>query len=60
MAVLEMRELPGKESRIDSAFLAGSSVGTLDAFREEVRVVERAGRVRIVMAGLSRVAPGCL
>lgn len=34
MAVLEINELPGSESRMDCAFFLGSSVvGTLDAER---------------------------
>ncbi len=31
IAVLEIREDPGKESMMDCAFLAGSSAGTLEA-----------------------------
>lgn len=33
MAVFEINELPGRESRIDCAFFLGSSAGTLDADR---------------------------
>lgn len=33
IAVLESNELPGNESRIDWAFLAGSSAGALEAYR---------------------------
>ena len=36
IAVLESSELPGNESRIDLAFLAGSSAGTLEANRVDV------------------------
>jgi len=39
MAVLEIRDEPGRASMIDWAFLAGSSAGTLDAYRWEVREV---------------------
>ena len=56
MAVLEIREEPGKASMIDWAFLEGSSAGTLEAFRCDVRDVER-GRVRRGRAGRSRAAP---
>lgn len=59
MAVLETSELPGRASRRDWAFLAGSSAGTLD--EEALRVVsavERAGRVvRTGRFGRSRTAP---
>lgn len=36
MAVLESSELPGSESRIDLAFLAGSSAGVSEAYRVDV------------------------
>lgn len=58
MAVLEIRELPGSESRMDWAFLVGSSAGTFEAGRVVVTVVERKGRVRAGRAGRSREAPG--
>lgn len=35
IAVLESSELPGKASRMDRAFLAGSSSGVLEAYRVE-------------------------
>lgn len=57
MAVLEIKEEPGRASMIDCAFFDGSCVGTLDAYRLEVRVVESEGRVRIGIAGRSRAAP---
>jgi hypothetical protein len=56
IAVLETRELPGSESRIDCAFFFGSSAGTLDADRE-LEIDVRAGRVRIGSAGRRRAAP---
>ena len=46
MAVLEISELPGRESRIDCAFFLGSSAGTFDADRVLVMEVVSAGRVR--------------
>lgn len=59
MAVLEIKELPGKESRIDAAFFFGSSAGTEDADRELVTEV-KAGRVRRGRAGRRRAdAPKC-
>ncbi len=58
MAVLEIKELPGRESRMDWAFLAGSSAGTLEAGRVVMRVVAREGRVRAERAGRSRDVPG--
>ena len=57
MAVLEIREEPGRASMIDCAFFDGSSVGTLDAYRLEVRLVESGGRVRMGRAGRSRAEP---
>lgn len=57
MAVLETRELPGRASRRDWAFLAGSSAGTLDEALRVLSVVERAGRVRTGRFGRSRTAP---
>lgn len=56
IAVLETRELPGSESRIDCAFFFGSSAGTLDADRE-LEIDVRAGRVRVGSAGRRRAAP---
>jgi hypothetical protein len=56
VAVLETRELPGTAFRIDWAFLAGSSVGTLEAARVEVRAVTAGTRAAIV--GRRRAAPG--
>lgn len=47
MAVFETMEFPGNESIIDWAAFFGSSAGTLDANRVEVREEVRAGRVRI-------------
>ncbi len=58
MAVFEIKELPGRESRMDWAFLAGSSAGTLEAGRLLVSVVAREGRVRAGRAGRSREVPG--
>ena len=60
MAVFEINEFPGSESRIDCAFFFGSSAGTPDADRELVRDVVRAGRVRLGRAGRRRVAPRAL
>ncbi len=57
MAVLEIKEEPGRASTIDCAFFDGSSVGTLEAYRLEVRVVESGGRARMGRAGRSRAAP---
>ena len=57
MAVFEIKEFPGKASRIDWAFLAGSSAGTLDAYLVELSDVERAGRVRMGRDGRRRVTP---
>lgn len=51
MAVLETSEFPGSESTIDCAFLLGSSDGTFDARRVEVRIVEVAGRARGMLDG---------
>lgn len=56
VAVLETSELPGTASRIDWAFFWGSSAGTLEAARVEVRA-ETAG-TRAAMVGRSRAAPG--
>ena len=42
---------------IDCAFFDGSSVGTLDAYRLEVRVVESGWRVPMGSAGRSRPTP---
>ena len=58
IAVLEIKELPGRESRMDWAFLAGSSAGTLEAGRVVVRVVAREGMVRAGKAERNREAPG--
>lgn len=60
MAVFEINELPGKESRIDCAFFLGSSTGTFEDDREVVRDVVRAGRVREDRTGRRRAAPGAL
>ena len=57
MAVLEIKEEPGRASIIDCAFFDGSSAGTLDAYRLEVRVVDSGWRVRMGRAGRSRAAP---
>lgn len=57
MAVLEMSELPGSESRMDWAFFFGSSAGTPDAERVLVRVEVRAGNARVGRAGRRRAAP---
>ena len=56
-AVFDMSELPGRASIIDCAFFFGSSAGTLDACRVEVRCVVRIGRLRIGALGRRRVAP---
>ena len=57
MAVLEIKEEPGRASIIDCAFFDGSSVGRFEAYRLEVREVESGGRVRMGRAGRSRAAP---
>ncbi len=58
MAVLEMRDEPGRASMIDCALLEGSSAGTLDAYRCDVRDVDSGERVRRGSdAGRSRAAP---
>lgn len=57
MAVFEINELPGRESRIDCAFFLGSSTGTFEDDREVVRDVVRAGRVREERTGRRRAAP---
>lgn len=58
MAVLETSELPGSESTIDCARLLGSSEGTFEANRAKVKETDAAGRVRGIIAGRSRPAPG--
>ena len=60
IAVLEINELPGSESRMDAAFFLGSSTGTDEADRELVRDVVSAGRVRRGKAGRRRAAPGAI
>ena len=45
IAVLDARELPGSESRMDCALFLGSSAGTFDADRVVVRELGRAGRI---------------
>ena len=60
IALFEISEFPGNESRIDCAFFLGSSAGTLDADRELVSVVVRAGRVREERAGRRRAAARAL
>jgi hypothetical protein len=57
MAVLEMSELPGRESMIDWAFFWGSSAGTFEANRGAVRLAVMEGRLRVTRAGRTRVAP---
>ena len=57
IAVFEINELPGRASIIDCAFFFGSSVGTLEACRVDVKCVVSAGRLRIGALGRSRVAP---
>ena len=57
IAVLEISELPGKESSIDCAFFLGSSAGTSDAERKLGTDVVNAGRVRAASVGRSREAP---
>ena len=59
MAVLETRELPGSESRIEAAFFLGSSevAGTLEEDLELVRDEVSAGRLRRGRAGRRRAAP---
>lgn len=56
MAVFEMREFPGRESSSDCALVLGSSLGTLEAARADVRLVS-AGTLRKGIAGRTRVAP---
>jgi hypothetical protein len=56
MAVLETRLLPGRESRIDSAFFLGSSEGTLEADRVDVREVNTGRVVRDTTTGRERAA----
>ena len=56
MAVFEMSELPGRASTIDWAFFLGSSAGTVEALRLELRAV-KAGRVRMGSVGRSLAAP---
>ncbi len=56
-AVFDIRELPGRASMIDCAFFFGSSAGTLEACRIEVRYGARTGRFRIGALGRRRVAP---
>ncbi len=58
MAVLEIKDEPGKASIIDCALLEGSSAGTLDAYRCEVREVDSGKWVRRGRAaGRGRTAP---
>ena len=57
MAVFDINEEPGRASIIDCAFFDGSSAGTLDAYRLEMRVEESGGRVRMGKAGRSRAVP---
>ena len=57
MAVLDINEEPGRASMIDCAFFAGSSAGTLDAYRFEMSVEESGGRVRMGRAGRGRAMP---
>jgi hypothetical protein len=57
IAVFVTREFPGRESRIDWAFLLGSSVGTLETDRIVVRLEAIAGTLRET-AGRRRAAPG--
>ena len=57
IAVFEIKELPGSESRIDNAFFFGSSAGTEDADRKLVSEVVSAGRDRKGRAGRRRAAP---
>lgn len=57
MAVLETSEFPGNESTIACARLLGSSDGTLDANRAELRETDAVGSVRGMMEGRSRQAP---
>lgn len=57
MAVLEINEFPGRESRIDWAFFFGSSAGRLEADLEEVRAVRADDAARTGRAGRRRAAP---
>lgn len=57
IAVFETSELPGSESTIACALLLGSSEGTLDANRAELRMIDVAGRVRGRTEGRNWRAP---
>ena len=57
IAVLDIKEEPGRASMMDCAFFDGSSVGTLDAYRLEIRVVESGWRVPMGSVGRSRPTP---
>lgn len=57
IAVLEISDEPGKASINACAFFAGSSAGTLEACRVDVRVVAKGGRTWEWMAGRSLAAP---
>ena len=57
MAVLETSEFPGSESTIDCALLLGSSDGTFDAQRIELKVIDGAGMVRGSLEGRNGRAP---
>lgn len=57
IAVFDIKELPGNESRIDLAFLVGSSAGTFEACRVEVRVAGKSAGTRRGMVGRSRTVP---
>ena len=56
IAVFEMSELPGRASMIDWAFFLGSSVGSLEAWRDDM-VGVRAGSVLIETEGRSLAVP---
>ena len=67
MAVLERRDVPGKESRMERARLEGSMLveveeGVFEAWRWGellllVREIEAVGRARGMVEGRSRLAP---
>ena len=58
IAVLEIRLLPGRASIRASAFFAGGSLGTLEAKRWVVKVLEIGAIDRAETTGRSLATPG--
>ena len=57
MAVLDIKDEPGRASMIDCAFFAGDSCGTLEAYRRGRIGVESGASDRGEKAGRNRAAP---